>query len=107
MTEKTESERDIVARLREKQRRCKGTAQQATWTLCADAMAEIERLRSPTAGREAIIEECAKVAEVERLREALALAETIIRQLPENGKNWDTISRFWAAVSALDPNHQG
>lgn len=38
--------------------------------------------------------------EVERLREALSLAETIIRQLPENGKNWNLLSRFWAASSA-------
>lgn len=35
---------------------------------------------------------------VDKLREALALATTIIRQMPQNGDNWDTVSRFWAAL---------
>ncbi len=39
--------------------------------------------------------------EIERLQEAAGLAETIIRQIPQNGKYWDTVSRFWAARSAL------
>ena len=44
---------DIVERLRAKQRRCKGSRQQSTWFLCADAIAEIERLR---AERNAVVE---------------------------------------------------
>lgn len=48
--------------------------------------------RRSGADRAAMVEEC---------EPALVLAETIIRQIPQNGKYWDTISRFWAAVSQI------
>lgn len=65
----TKDDGDIVERLREKQRRCKGSNQHATWVLCAEAADEITRLRAQP-DRAAIVEECAQVA-VRALVEAL------------------------------------
>jgi len=44
---------DIVERLRAKQKRCKGNRLTETWMLCADAIAEIERLRASSLADEA------------------------------------------------------
>ena len=58
--------------------------------LCKEAADEIERLRAS---------ETALVGALEKTEEALRLAVSIIKQLPENGKHWNLLSRFWAAES--------